>query len=209
MTMTWTGWWSLLMPGLTQTGTATWLRARGAHYLLTVKRNQPRLYQQLQELPWKNIPTLAWSDHSHGRRIRRRVKVAAAPAWISFPGAAQVVQVQRTRQIRGPDGTTTRNTETVYLLCSLTAEQAQPSQIAAWLQGHWRIEVVHWIRDVTYDEDRHQLRTGNAPQAMACLRNLAISLIRHTHGPDTPIATHLRHHTRHPDQATKLLTNPT
>ncbi len=37
------------------------------------------------------------------------------------------------------------------------------------------------MRDVTYDEDRHQLRTGARPQVMATLRNLAISLIRTTY----------------------------
>ena len=42
-------------------------------------------------------------------------------------------------------------------------------------RGHWGIEgKLHWVRDVTYDEDRHQARTGNAPRARASLRNLAI-----------------------------------
>ncbi|WP_233188250.1 transposase, partial [Actinomyces qiguomingii] len=67
----------------------------------------------------------------------------------------------------------------VYLICSIPPEQAPPEQVAAWIQGHWAIENrVHWVRDVTYDEDRHQLRTGSGPQVMATLRNLAISLIR-------------------------------
>ena len=115
----------------TQTTTAAWLRERGAHYLLTVKKNQPTLYQQLQKLPWKNIPALAWSDHSHGRRVCRRVKTATAPAWISFPGASQVVQVHRTRFKRNTQGEKVRSSETVYLLCSLPSDQAQPHQIAA------------------------------------------------------------------------------
>jgi hypothetical protein len=37
---------------------------------------------------------------------------------------------------------------------------------------------MHWVRDVTYAEDASQVRTGNAPQVMASLRNLAISAHR-------------------------------
>src|SRR5438128_392978 len=35
---------------------ATYLHRRGAHYLLTVKANQPRLREQLRALPWKDVP---------------------------------------------------------------------------------------------------------------------------------------------------------
>lgn len=45
----------------------------------------------------------------------------------------------------------------------------------------WALDVenrLHWVRDVTYDEDRSQVRTGNGPRVMASLRNLAISILR-------------------------------
>ncbi len=58
---------------------------------------------------------------------------------------------------------------------------------------------------VTFDEDRSQVRTGYAPQVMATLRNTAISLLRRDGW--TNIASALRHHAAHPDQAiTCLLT---
>lgn len=45
--------------------------------------------------------------------------------------------------------------------------------------GHWTVEnQLHWVRDVTYDEDCHRARTGNAPQAMAGLRELAFTILR-------------------------------
>jgi predicted transposase YbfD/YdcC len=45
--------------------------------------------------------------------------------------------------------------------------------IAAWLRDHWGIEnAVHWVRDVTFDEDRSTVRTGAAPQVLASLRIL-------------------------------------
>ncbi len=47
------------------------------------------------------------------------------------------------------------------------------------MRGHWLIEDrLHWVRDVTYDEDRSQVRTANGPRVMASLRNLAIAILR-------------------------------
>jgi hypothetical protein len=51
-------------------------------------------------------------------------------------------------------------------------------------------------RDVTYDEDRSQLRTGHGPQVMAALRNLAVGALSRA-GPVT-LAAALRHHSRDP-----------
>ena len=52
-------------------------------------------------------------------------------------------------------------------------------QLLDWTRQHWSIEnKTHFVRDVTYDEDRSQLRTGSLPQIMATFRNLAIGLIR-------------------------------
>ena len=62
------------------------------------------------------------------------------------------------------------------------------------------------VRDVIFDEDRHQLRTANGPEIMAALRNLAISLIRLFHGASTSIASTTRSLSRQPKQAIKLLT---
>ena len=89
-------------------------------------------------------------------------------------------------------------------------EQAQPEQVAAWVQGHWGIENrLHWIRDVVFDEDRHQLRTRNGPEIMAALRNLTISLIRLAHGTQAAIASTTRSLSQQPKRAIKLITQPT
>jgi predicted transposase YbfD/YdcC len=59
------------------------------------------------------------------------------------------------------------------------------------------------VRDVTYDEDRSQVRTGTGPRAMATLRNLAVSVLR-IHGA-TNIAHATRHHAWDPLRPVKLL----
>ena len=47
---------------------ATYLHKRGAHYLVTVKGNQPGLLRQLRSLPWKDVPPGHVSQgKAHGR----------------------------------------------------------------------------------------------------------------------------------------------
>jgi len=62
---------------------------------------------------------------------------------------------------------------------------------------------VHWVLDVTMDEDRSQVRTGAAPQVMAALRNMTISLLRLASEPN--IAAALRRHAAHPKEAMALV----
>jgi predicted transposase YbfD/YdcC len=182
-----------------QRGTARYITASGGHYLLTVKGNQPRLRAQLKALPWTQVPQTSTVSTGHGRRVRRTVKAVTAPTWLDFPGAAQVVQVRRTRTINGR-----KTIEVVYAICSLDTIAAPPATIATWLQGHWSIEnALHWVRDVVFDEDRHQLRTGCGPQVMATLRNTAISLLRLA--GHTRIAAGLRHHSRDPHRPIDLI----
>jgi hypothetical protein len=86
----------------------------------------------------------------------------------------------------------------------LHVHQAKPVQLAAWIRGHWSIEnAVHWVRDVTYDEDRSQIRTGAGPQVMTALRNAAIGALR-TAGI-TNIAAANRHHARDSTRPLALL----
>lgn len=69
--------------------------------------------------------------------------------------------------------------ETAYFLTSLSPEKADAKYLLESIRGHWSIEnSLHWVRDVTFDEDRSQIRTGAAPRLFATMRNLAISLLR-------------------------------
>ncbi|HEX5347640.1 MAG TPA: hypothetical protein VFW64_11175 [Pseudonocardiaceae bacterium] len=72
-----------------------------------------------------------------------------------------------------------KRNETVYGITSLTTYQANPADVLAFNRGQWGIENrEHYVRDVTFDEDRSQVRTGSSPQIMAAMRNIAISLLR-------------------------------
>jgi predicted transposase YbfD/YdcC len=185
----------------TQTDTATTITTAGGNYVFTVKGNTPTLRRQLKALPWRHVPGHQTTVTGHGKRVTRTIKVVSAPTWIGFAGAAQVAQVRRTVTEQGKT-----TIEVVYLVTSADHITAPPGVLAAWVQGHWGIENrLHWVRDVSFDEDRSQVRTGHAPQVMATLRNTAISILRLS-GWDN-IAKALRHHARHPDRAlTCLLT---
>jgi predicted transposase YbfD/YdcC len=187
-----------------QRDTATYITSRGAHYIFTVKNNQPNLRKRLKALPWKQIPVLDTStEHGHGRTSKRSLKATEITKGVGFPGAVQVLQLTRTVT---DSKTGKRHTEVVYAVTSLSAADAKPAQIATWLRGHWVIENrLHWVRDVTLDEDRSQVRTGGGPQVMATLRNTAISILRLT--GQTNIAAALRHHARDPLRPVKLLLN--
>jgi len=81
----------------------------------------------------------------------------------------------------------------------------QPCQLAQVIRGHWTIEnQVHHVRDVTYDEDRSQTRTGASAQVMATFRNVAISL--HRLAGATTIAQGTRAIMRRPERIWPLIT---
>lgn len=174
------------------------VHSRGAHYVLTVKRNQPSLHAQLKALPWTQVPVGdAVRDRGHGRTERRTLKVTAVAAGLLFPHAVQAVQVVRRR--RPLKGSKRWSTETVYAITSLDPTHASPADLADILRGHWTIEDrLHWVRDLVFDEDRSQIRTANGPRVMASLRNLAISILRLTGAIN--IAAALRHHARRPNR---------
>ena len=95
---------------------------------------------------------------------------------MSIPHVAQAFTIQRVRTSIKTGKTTT---ETVHGVTSRSPQKATPKQILATNRGHWSIENrSHYVRDVTYDEDRSQVRTKNGPRVMASLRNLVIGLLR-------------------------------
>jgi predicted transposase YbfD/YdcC len=186
----------------TQRAHAEYLHDRGGHYLLIAKPNQPKLHAQLVGLPWPQIPVAAEDrDRGHGRVETRRVKITTVGAGIGFPHARLAVQIVRRRR---PISSTRWSSETVYAITSLPWRQARADLVADALRGHWRIEALHWIRDVTFGEDLSQIRTDNGPAAMATLRNFAVS--RHRLAGDHNIAHACRRTARHPNRALALLT---
>lgn len=177
------------------------LHGRGAHYVFTVKRNQPGLHDRIASQTWASLPVQhAATEKAHGRITTWSITCQPAQGWIGFPHAAQTIRLTRDRL---NPRTAQRTRESVYAITSLTPRHASPARLAALIRGHWTIENrLHWVRDVTFDEDRSQIRTGNAPRLMATIRNLAITI--HRLAGATNIAAATRAAMRNPETARHL-----
>ena len=111
--------------------------------------------------------------------------------------------MRASREVYKLDGSV-RSCQAVYGLTSLTPGKMGPPRLAGHVRGHWSIQnTLHWVRDVTFDEDRSQVRVGSGPRVMATLRNLAISALRLA--GQTNIARGLRWASRDPARALALL----
>jgi Transposase DDE domain len=106
----------------------------------------PSLLECLRQVPDPRDPR-AVSDRQHGREEHRTLKTATVAAGLRFLHAAQAIRV--TRRVRPLSSKKKWRTFTVYAVTSLTVTQAAPAQLAGWIRGHWHIEAIHHIRDVT------------------------------------------------------------
>ena len=167
---------------LTQRQVAQTIVDQGGDYVMIVKDNQPQLKADI-ELVFTLPPAgdrqeyVRTVDGGHGRVETRNLTASEALVGYSdWPGMAQVFELGRHVITKK---TEKERVEVVYGITSLSPEQATPGRLLALVRGHWQIEnKSHWVRDVTFDEDRSQVRCGNIPQVMAALRNTAIGLLR-------------------------------
>jgi len=173
--------------------------------VLTVKKNQPTLYADLATYfadPHASCQRAETWDRCRGRVEHRVIRVSTelnaylTPQW---PHVAQVAEVTRAVTKKGET-----STEVVYLITDLSPQQASPLRLLVLMRGHWGIENrSHYVRDVSFQEDRSRLRTTHAPQLLAACRNLAITLL-HRLGL-SQISSARRSFSYHPEQALALL----
>jgi predicted transposase YbfD/YdcC len=192
---------------LTQRHVAQTIVDEGGDYVMIVKENQPQLRADI-ELVFTLPPagdrqeTARTVDIGHGRIEQRNITTSEAlVGYSNWPGLAQVFEVGRHVIIQK---TGQERTEVVYGVTSLNPERATPGRVLDLVRGHWHIEnKSHWVRDVTFDEDRSQVRCGSIPQVMAALRNTAIGLLRWA--GHTNIAAACRRLAAQPAQALALI----
>jgi hypothetical protein len=174
--------------------------------LLTVKANQPTLYADLATSvadPHASCQHDATLDLHRGRKEQRSIRVstdrnADRKDW---PLVAHIAERTRTLTVRKTGST---SQEVVSLITDLTPPEATPRRFLELVRGHWSMEnASHDVRDVTFGEDRSRFRRGAAPQILAALRHLTITLI-HRSGSSQMAATR-RHFASHPHQAFDLL----
>jgi predicted transposase YbfD/YdcC len=159
------------------------IRARGADYMLAVKDNQPRLYEDVQATfdaalegkRGEDYQQWTTTERGHGRQeqriyvvVRDVSKVRDRELWTDL---RSLTAVYSERTIAGET-----TTEARYYISSCSGSVRQA---AGAIRGHWGIEnSLHWSLDVTFGEDAHCLRKDHGPENMATFRRAALSLIQ-------------------------------
>jgi predicted transposase YbfD/YdcC len=185
----------------------------GGDYLVVVRGNQPQLLEELEvlfaapEMQSEGQARVAHFDYraastidkGHGR-IEERVAIASSElaGYSRWPDLAQVVQLKRTWEHKGVTKSATR-----YLVTSLPPEEASVQRLMQIRRGHWRIESLHYVKDVTMGEDRSLIHAGAGGAVMSALRSLAVSLL-HRAGLYR-IASTLRANSQRPERAFILM----
>lgn len=168
---------------LTQRTVAQTIVERGGDYVMVVKKNQCQVYEDIETLfqaaepvgePITVAPT---PELGHGRiELRSLTSSQALVEYTSWPALQQVFRIERSVIVKK---TNRQRQEVTYGITSLTPDKADAATLLHFVRHHWCIEnKSHWVRDVTFDEDRCRVRSGNIPHMMAALRNTAIALIR-------------------------------
>lgn len=180
---------------------------KGGDYLITVKQNQPELYEDIalvfERPPVGEVFSYTQSVSKHGDRIelRRLWATGALNGYLDWPYAAQVCKVEREVESKGEVRCQVR-----YAVSSL-GQEVGAAELLGYVRGHWGIEnKLHYVRDVTFGEDGSQVRSGSAPQVMAALRNVVVNILR-LNGA-TAIAPTLRQIGWQPGHALRLLGLP-
>ena len=160
------------------------IRGREADYILALKANRERLFEQVVAF-WDRAcarlmkgPDIGydrqWSE-GHGRTEARRCWATSDLDWLEgreeWKDLKSVVFIESERFIGE-----SLSVETRYYLSSLPNDARLLNQA---VRSHWGVEnSLHWVLDVTFQEDRSRIKKENAPENFGLLRRLALCLLK-------------------------------
>lgn len=179
-------------------------------YVLTVKGNQSQMEEAIRlyftDLPWKaplqkDVMVTYWK----GRKEKRIVKMSDDKqllSYLNWPGLTHVWEC--TREIKRKGETTTEVAIGIASFPKELKQLATAEKLNRYLRGHWGIENgLHRTRDVSFNEDKATIRKGKAPQVMAALKNLVISILHR--GTVRSFKTAFRRFAAHPEELFQFL----
>jgi len=168
-----------------QKKTVELIHRQGNDYVISVKANQKRLYEQLQHLA--HTPAVdsvhLHTEQTRGRQTTRIASVFALPESLKqvWSGAQQGVEVVRQGHRQGVP-----YREQHYYM---TSWRAKADALQAQIRSHWGIEnPLHWVKDVVLKEDHSSIAARPAATLMAFIRNLVITLFRRAGHPSITAA---------------------
>jgi predicted transposase YbfD/YdcC len=174
-----------------QKDTTAAIRAKKADYVITVKANQPKLHDIVQqffldaaERDYEGVRIHKTTERNRGRVERREVYVAPAPAELiesgEWAGLRTIGMIYRYRE----DGEESH--AVTFFISSLPP---RVKRIARHVRGHWGVEnSLHWVLDVTFAEDDSRIRKGSSPEIAGIFRRLALSILQQ----DTSLKSSIR-----------------
>jgi predicted transposase YbfD/YdcC len=159
---------------------------QGGDYVLAVKDNHPKLVDALREkfievhesesLTARSCRSHVTTNRGHGREETRMYHLmpvtdeilAAHPEWKKFKSIGQVINI-----------TTRDGKESSEVRFYISSLPAKVKQFAAITRGHWGIEnSLHWVLDVTFNEDQSRIRKDHGPENFAIMRRMATTMIK-------------------------------
>ncbi|HWY34993.1 MAG TPA: ISAs1 family transposase [Nitrosopumilaceae archaeon] len=159
--------------------------AKEGNYIFALKGNQSNLrddvkthFDDLETLG--KLPAHKDYDKGHGRIEIRTCWVSNDVDWLHklnphWSTIKSIIRIDSIREIKEK-----KSSETRYYISSLTASC---EKILASIRSHWAIENnLHWILDMSFNEDQSRIRKENAPQIMAIVRHIALNLLQLTKG---------------------------
>ena len=173
--------------------TANRVLERGGDWLFALKANRAATHRDVVD--WFADPAAAiadvheTTDADHGRVEVRRHAVCHEVGWLfpddrdpdrpAMPGLATIARVEA-RVERG-------GRETISVRYYLSSARLSAAAFAKAVRSHWAIENgLHWVLDMTFDEDRARARKDHGAENLATLRKLALNVLR-TARPDISI----------------------
>lgn len=171
----------------TQTEIVQTIVGQHADYVLALKENQGRLYQDVvatfdeaDELAFVHVPhTYPKTTHKgHGRvevrecwAIDRPDYIEALRDWVKWPQLRSLVRIRAQRRLGDEVSLEDR-----FHISSLPG---QADHLLTTVRSHWGVEnELHWCLDVTFREDDSRVRKGDGAQNFSILRRLALNLLR-------------------------------
>ena len=156
-----------------------------ADYLLAVKDNQPTLHAEIksyfQTAPSLEVEQIETVGKDHGRIEVRTHTVSHVVDWYtaqrSYPGAPRFPQLTTIAMVesRIERGDKIETEQRSYI----SSRPLSAAAFADGARGHWGIEnSLHWMLDVTFNEDQSRLRVGHGANNMAVVRHFALNLVR-------------------------------
>ncbi len=168
----------------TQTAIAEKISENGGDYVLALKGNHSNLFDevenffmQAEEVDFDGIEHTSYHtvEKGHGRYEKRHIYATEDIDWLpqreEWKDLNSIVLIIRERTANGKT-----STERHMYLSSLSADARQ---LAYAIRSHWGIENrLHWILDVTFQEDAQQARSGHIAENMSVMRRIALAILK-------------------------------